>query len=167
MNFDDSNSLCIPLCDQGSIKERPDSCKSRSICHAPPASRAFLIKKLFLGDQQAAVCLHPPHGTLTPGSTPLRSLGVTAHGADSRFNARPVTTQKYHYPVSCLGLQKKQSPSIQHWLLAHPIKNAIAYKLVGSPITVRYLLICICSCQSSAKEKSVRVLFRNQQPLHL
>ena len=57
-------------------------------------------------------CLLRDHGSLTPGTIPLRSLGVTAHGRTrSRFNARPVTTQKYHYHfvsvIASLGLQPR------------------------------------------------------------
>ena len=105
-------------------------------------------------------CWLRDHGSLTPGTIPLRSLGVTALGrTSSRFNARPVTTQKYHYHfvpvIASLGLQSR------FWLIPF-IALSLWRKVLArskstwlgilTPTRVTYLVVCLFSCQCPRRE---------------
>ena len=64
-------------------------------------------------DLRALALLLRDHGTFTPVELlPAALIGCDGSREDkSRFNAQPVTTQKYHYPfapvIASLGLQPR------------------------------------------------------------
>ena len=125
-------------------------------------------------DLRALVLLLRDHGTLTPVAfCPAALIGCDGSREDkSRFNARPVTTQKYHYHfVPVIASLRLQS---WFWLIpviALPLSEGLravevnlAWNFNSSTSNVPYGLV-IFSCQGPVKSEKLSLhLYWTEKP---
>ena len=98
------------------------------------------LRILFSGTvHRFLIGLSPPVGSLR-----LHSLGATAHGISLRFNAQPVTMQKYHY--CCRMSWPHRMCLTVSAAVAQVVSRAVPHlALCDRKVREKLLLSCKCS----------------------
>lgn len=99
----------------------------------------------------------PPHDPAIYGRSSGTLIAVSAHRLPASGGSSFRSVEKYHYhrdrswPAGCC-------PASRHWILAPARRISSgalwAYKAYGSRFLLRYLMVCIFSCQRSVEGRS-------------